>query len=82
MLTAVSADPQKMWEYRTQPTIVLCRPTLPPWEDGGKDKEKASALGYRWEKAGDKTYPKKWVKMIKKNKLDNEPRPYVIVEEL
>lgn len=36
------------------------------------DRQKAKDLRYQWEKAGDKTFPKCWVKRIKQTLLDNE----------
>lgn len=39
-----------------------------PWVDGGVGKAKAQKLGYGWEKArgDDRSFPKKWVKRVKK----------------
>jgi DNA polymerase-3 subunit epsilon len=36
------------------------------------DKQKAKDLRYMWEQAGDKKYPKWWVKRVKKNLLEKE----------
>lgn len=36
------------------------------------DRDKAKELRYSWEKIGDKTYPKMWVKKIRENKLASE----------
>ncbi len=82
LLNQVNADPESMWIYKNMPSLVLHSKVVKPWEDNNKDKEIAQAAGYRWEKAGEKVYPKKWVKLIKKNKLDLETRAHTILEEL
>lgn len=82
LATKLRLNPTKMWEYRNEPTLILATPTTPPWEDNGKDKDAAKAAGYGWERVGDKTYPKQWVKGIKKSKLDLEKRKYRILEEV
>jgi len=39
-----------------------------------QDKDLAKARKYSWEKLGDKTYPKCWVKMIKEDQLEKEKK--------
>jgi DNA polymerase III epsilon subunit-like protein len=75
-------NPDTMWEYRSSPTLVLSTSVAKPWEDNGVDAANAKEHGYGWQGAAGKTYLKKWVKAIKKNKLVNEKRPYEILEEL
>jgi DNA polymerase-3 subunit epsilon len=74
--------PEDMLAYRKSPTVVICTSVAKPWEDDGKDAANAKEHGYGWQGAGGKTYLKMWVKAVKKNKLDNEKRPYKILEEL
>ena len=38
------------------------------------DKQKAKDRKYSWEKVGDKTYPKRWVKMIRENEFEKEQK--------
>ena len=38
------------------------------------DREKAKALRYSWEKIGDKTYPKMWVRRVKLNQIEAEEK--------
>jgi len=75
-------NPQELWDYKTSPTVVICTKVTPPWEDGKKDSVAAKECGYGWEGAGEKTYPKLWVKLAKTSKLHLEKRPYKIIEEL
>lgn len=37
-----------------------------------ENRELAKAQRFSWEKIGDKTYPKMWVKKIKQNTLERE----------
>lgn len=39
---------------------------------GFEDRQKAKDMRYSWEKLGEKTYPKCWVKRIKENQLEAE----------
>lgn len=39
---------------------------------GFENKEKAKAQKFSWEKLGDKTFPKQWVKQIKEDKFEPE----------
>lgn len=52
-------------EYADSPWVFLILQVPPPWEDNGKGKDFAKAMGYRWENAGGKTFKKKWVKAVK-----------------
>lgn len=56
----------KVLEYQSIP-FVTCRAVV-----SFNDKEKAKAMRFSWEKIGEKTYPKFWVKRIKLNMLDDE----------
>lgn len=84
LLTALAADPVKMLEYKNTPTVVISPKgkVKGPWEDGGKDNAEVKALGYGWERIGDKVYSKRWVKKVKINKLSLETREYEVLEEL
>lgn len=46
-----------------------------------KDRQLAKDRRFSWEKIGEQTYPKKWVKRIKENKLEEERRnaPFPVV---
>lgn len=82
LLNQLGADPDQMWIYKNMPTLVLSTPTKKPWLDNGVSNKAAKDAGYRWQQAGEKTYDLKWVKAIKKNKLELETLQYDIVEEL
>jgi len=51
---------------------------------GYEDRQLAKEQRYSWEKLGDKTYPKCWVKRIKEDKLEAERKackfPVVVIE--
>lgn len=90
MLSAAKANPEDMYAFNTLPTLILTTDTVPPWEDGGKDKDAAKKVGYSWEKIRGvaalekKEWPKRWVKAIKKTQanLDAQTRAYRILEEI
>lgn len=53
-----------------------------PWTDGGEGNARAKELGFRYEKLGDKTFPKTWVKAVKRSELDDLKKncKYLLVE--
>lgn len=59
-------DIKHVLEYQSIP-FVTCRAVV-----SFNEKEKAKAQRFSWEKIGEKTYPKFWVKRIKLNLLDAE----------
>lgn len=59
-------DINAVLEYQRIP-FVTCRAVV-----GFNDKEKAKAQRFSWEKAGEKTWPKLWVKRVKLNMLEDE----------
>lgn len=77
MLTAAKADPVLMLEYQQSPWIYLQGKIAKPWEDGGKEKDMATKIGYSWEKARGTTEPvfsKTWVKRVKECDLEEEKK--------
>lgn len=59
-------DINHVLEYQSIP-FVVCRANV-----AYADRDKAKAQRYSWEKIGEKTYPKYWVKRVKLNLLDAE----------
>lgn len=59
-------DFEEILEHQKIP-FVTCRALV-----SFNDKQLAKDLRYGWEKAGDKSYPKFWVKRVKENQLDQE----------
>ncbi len=59
-------DINHILEYQAIP-FATCRAVV-----GYEDREKAKIQRFSWEKIGEKTYPKSWVKRIKLNLLDAE----------
>ncbi len=58
--------------YAREPFIVVKGKIAGPWEDGGEQNGIGKSLGFAWERLGDgRTFPKTWVKKIKKNQLDS-----------
>lgn len=41
-------------------------------ETGYEQRQLAKDMRYSWEQAGDKTYPKSWIKQIRANQIDQE----------
>lgn len=72
MLKVLSHYPlEDVLAYQKLP-FVTARAVVPaPWEDEGKGIAWAKAQRFSWEKAGDKNYPKCWVKRVKSNQLDD-----------
>jgi DNA polymerase III epsilon subunit-like protein len=61
----------------SEPWVYLKAEIKPPWEDNGAGKDAARADGYSWQKDmrwgdGAPSFPKTWVKRIKRNTLDTE----------
>jgi DNA polymerase-3 subunit epsilon len=61
-------DIQKVIEYSKIPFVTVR--ALVSFDD----RQKAKDLRYSWEKIGEKTYPKMWVKRVKENKLADEQK--------
>lgn len=59
-------DIKHVLEYQSIP-FVTCRANV-----SYNDRDKAKAQRFSWEKIGEKTYPKFWVKRIKLNQLEAE----------
>lgn len=76
MLAEAKANLQEMVDYGKTPNIVVRAMIPAPWEDGGRGKNAAQALGYTWErpKHGTDTFPKQWVKTIKESEFEDEQR--------
>lgn len=75
MLNERRIDPKEMLEYQSSPWVYLQAIIVPPWEDGGNQKDAASKLGYSWEKARGTTEPvfsKTWVKRVKESDVEDE----------
>jgi DNA polymerase III subunit epsilon len=69
MLKVLSHYPiDKVLEYAKAPMITI-RAVV-----DFNNKDKAKARRFSWEKIGDKTYPKMWVKRIKEFQLEEEKK--------
>lgn len=73
-----------------EPKVIVRAVCMAPWDDkapeGQKETDRAKALGFRWERAGDRHFPKWWVKIGRKSEFVEEqktvPFPLVILEEV
>lgn len=63
---------QEVIDYQKVPFVTVRAVVPAPWEDEGKGVAWAKSQRFSWEKAGDKSFPKWWVKRVKANKLDAE----------
>lgn len=65
-------DIKEVLEYRDKKNIVIRAVVPHPRHDDGAGKDKAKALGFRWQEANYKPYPGWWVKVVKEDKLAEE----------
>lgn len=73
MLRIVDCYPfPDLLRFASESTLILEAKVVPPWTDSGKSTQKAKERGFRWQETGGKVYAKRWVKSIKKSRLENE----------
>lgn len=55
--------------YKDDEVVIVGTVVPKPWTDGGVGVADVKALGFRFEKVLDKTFPKSWVKAVKRSEL-------------
>lgn len=65
-------DIKKVLEYRDLKNIVIRAVVPHPKHDDGAGKDKAKAVGFRWQEANYRPYPGWWVKIIKEDQFAKE----------
>lgn len=68
--------------YKNDEVVTVAIVIPKPWTDGSEGNARAKELGFRYERLGDKTFPKTWVKAVKKSELDELKKncKYLLVE--
>lgn len=78
----VKYDLNEVLSYANEPWVYIQAIIPAPWQDNGVGKEKASKLGYSWERArgDDKTFSKSWIKRVKTRFVDDEKKKAANIE--